>query len=61
MLSDPDAIFVEHVPGREVTTGVDQRLERAAIASGLRKEPIRAISDSNGRPVFEVFRLVKKP
>lgn len=59
MFSDPAAIFVGHVPSREVTQGVDERLERAAAESGLRKELIRGIADSNGRPVFEVFRLVK--
>jgi 4-amino-4-deoxy-L-arabinose transferase-like glycosyltransferase len=59
MFSDPHAVFVGHVPSREVTAGVDRRLERAAAEAGLRKELIHGIADSNGRPVFEVFRLVK--
>ncbi len=61
MFSDPNAVYVGHVPSREVTPGVGKRLERAAAASGLRKELVRSIADSNGRPVFEVFRLVKLP
>lgn len=59
MFSDPNAIFVGHVPSREVTAGVGRRLDRAAAEWGLRKVLIRGIADSNGRPVFEVFRLAK--
>jgi len=61
MFSDPNALFVGHVPSREVTPGIGKRLEQAAAAAGLQKEMIRSIADSNGRPVFEVFRLVKSP
>ena len=57
IFSDPQAIFVGHVAAREVTLGARKRLEQDAEAAGLRKETIRSISDSNGRPVFEVFRL----
>ena len=56
MFSDRNALFVNHVAGREVTTGVTERLARAAANAGVRKELIRTISDSNGRPVFEIFR-----
>ncbi len=61
MFSDPNALFVGHVPEREVTPGIGRRLERAAAVSGLRKEPIRRIADSNNRPVFEIFRLARLP
>jgi len=55
VLGDPDAIFVGHVPGREV---MDTRanLDRAALSLHRHKETIRIVTDSNGRPVFEIFR-----
>jgi len=57
MLNDRTGIFVGHVPGREANTGVGKRLEREVAAAGYRKETIQTISDSNGRPVFEIFRV----
>ena len=59
LLSYPGAIFVTHVPGRENFPAVRPHLDRAAADRGLRKEPIKIVPDSNGRPVFEVFRFVK--
>jgi 4-amino-4-deoxy-L-arabinose transferase-like glycosyltransferase len=55
VLADPDAIFVGHVPGREV---MDTRanLDRAAASLHRRKQMIRIIADSCGHPVFEIFR-----
>ena len=38
---------------------IAQRLNQAVLAAGLRKELLRTIPDSNGRPVFEIFRLVR--
>jgi hypothetical protein len=57
VLTDPDAIFVGHVPGREVMP-TRANLDRSAAALGRRKQMIRIISDSNGRPIFEIFRWV---
>lgn len=59
LLSDRDAIFVTHVPGRENSPEVRPNLDRAAADRGLRKDPIKIVPDSNGRPVFEIFRFVK--
>jgi hypothetical protein len=56
---DPGAVFVGHAPGWEVTAGVPERLDRFATASGYRKELLNTVWDSNGRPVFEVFRYVR--
>jgi hypothetical protein len=57
VLTDPDAIFVGHVAGKEVMP-TRANLDRAAAALGREKQMIRVISDSNGRPVFEIFRCI---
>ena len=59
MLTDPEAIFIGHVPSRDEFTAVRKNLDRAAAALGRRKQMLRIIPDSNGRPVFEVFRFVQ--
>jgi hypothetical protein len=57
MLADPQALFVSHVPSREAFHGVAEHLEKIAREEGYEKEPIHIVSDRNGRPVFQVFRL----
>jgi hypothetical protein len=57
MLSDTSAIWLGHAAGREAFPGVDAHLERFAFMAGYRRELIRTIADSNGRPVFEIFRF----
>jgi hypothetical protein len=59
MLSDPGALFIGHTEARTVFPEIAQRLNRAVLAAGLHKELLRTIPDSNGRPVFEIFRLVR--
>jgi hypothetical protein len=59
MLQDPDALFLGHVPEREIFPGVGRRAEAAATARGYHKELLQTVADSNGRPVFEVFRFVR--
>jgi hypothetical protein len=57
MLGDRDAVFLGHVPEKEVFQGVDGRLEQFAKGRGLRKRVIQTIDDSNGRPEFQLFRF----
>jgi 4-amino-4-deoxy-L-arabinose transferase-like glycosyltransferase len=59
LLLTDDPVFVTHVPGLENTPEVRPRLDRAAAERGLRRELIKIVPDSNGRPVFEIFRFVK--
>jgi Dolichyl-phosphate-mannose-protein mannosyltransferase len=59
LLSDPTSLFVTHVPGLENWTQVRQNLDHAAADRGLHRELVKVIPDSNGRPVFEIFRFVK--
>ncbi len=56
MLADSNALWVDHVPGREAFHGVGANLEKFAAQAGYRRELLRTVTDSNGRPVFEIFR-----
>ena len=58
VLTDPEGIFVGHVPERDVMTDVRPNLDRAADALGRHKQMIRIIYDSHGRAVFEIFKFV---
>jgi 4-amino-4-deoxy-L-arabinose transferase-like glycosyltransferase len=58
MLVDRDALFLDHVQEKEVFEGVGARLERFAAEQGLHKQVLETISDSNARPMFQVFRFV---
>ena len=57
LFSDSTGLFLGHVKEREEYQGIRERIERAAQASGFRKDVIHIIADSNGRPVFEIFRF----
>jgi 4-amino-4-deoxy-L-arabinose transferase-like glycosyltransferase len=59
ILSYPDSIFVGHVPAREEFRGVGARLQRFADSTGYHRQPLQTVFDSNGRPVFEIFRFVR--
>jgi hypothetical protein len=58
MLDDRDALFLGHVKEKEVFEGVQARLERYAESRGFYKQMVQTIPDSNGRPIFQVFRFV---
>jgi 4-amino-4-deoxy-L-arabinose transferase-like glycosyltransferase len=58
MLDDTDALFLGHVQEKEVFEGVNARLERYASSRGLHKQLVQVIADSNGRPLFQLFRFV---
>jgi hypothetical protein len=57
MLLDSGAIWLGHIPGREAFEGVDAHLERFASMAGFRRELVRTIADSNGRPIYQIFRF----
>ncbi len=58
MLQDPRGLILDHVREHEVFPNVGARLERAARSLGYHREVVRTISDSNGRPMFEIVRFV---
>jgi hypothetical protein len=57
MLADKDAIWLGHANGHEDFPAVNAHLQRFAAMAGYDREPIRTIADSNGRPIFEIFRF----
>jgi 4-amino-4-deoxy-L-arabinose transferase-like glycosyltransferase len=57
MLGDREVLFLGHVPDKEVFEGVAARLDNFAVSRGLHKQLIQTIPDSNGRPIFELFRF----
>lgn len=59
MAADQNSIFIGHVAGQEVFEGSRERVARAAESAGLHKQILQIIPDSNGRPMFEIFRWAK--
>ena len=57
MLSDEDAVWVDHVPAREAFPGSGANLQKFAEGAGYRRVLLQTVTDSNGRPVFEIFRF----
>jgi 4-amino-4-deoxy-L-arabinose transferase-like glycosyltransferase len=59
LLQDPSALVLDHVREHEVFPSVGVRLDRAARSFGYRREVVRTIPDSNGRPMFEMVRYIR--
>jgi hypothetical protein len=57
MLLDTDAVWIGYVTAREEFKGVNAHLAKFASSSGYRRDLMRTVADSNGRPVFEIFRF----
>jgi hypothetical protein len=61
MISEPDNVFVAHTKDFEFGRGLSARLIQYAGNAGLHRETLAVISDSLGRPVFEVYRFAGPP
>jgi hypothetical protein len=61
MIGDPSHVFINHTKDFEFFQGVNAKLVAYAEAAGYRRVIEAEIADSNGRPVYEVYRLVKGP
>ena len=59
MLADPSALLVSHVREREVFPNIGKHLEAYASDAGLKMQKVNQVADSNGRPIFEIFRLTR--
>ena len=60
MISTPDNVFIAHGKGFEFYPGLTGRMTQFAEGAGYRRQNLATISDSNGRPTFEVFRFVSR-
>lgn len=58
MIRARDHVFVLHTTGAEVFAGVNERFGKMLKSEGYRPEILRTIADTNGRPVFDVFRVL---
>jgi hypothetical protein len=61
MIQATGNVYVSHTEPYQVFEGVNRRLDRLLEREGYRKQPLASIPDSNGRNIFEVFRIVKGP
>jgi hypothetical protein len=57
MFADRGGLYVAHVEKRENFEGVRKRFDALANATGCHEDSLTTIPDSNGRPVFEVFKI----
>ena len=51
-------VFINHTKDFEFFSGVNDKLVRYAGDAGYRREIMAVLPDSNGRPVYEVYRFV---
>jgi Dolichyl-phosphate-mannose-protein mannosyltransferase len=56
-LSDPNTIWLEHVPGHEAKPGVNDTIFNAARRAGFKTSMLETYLDSNGRAIFQTFRF----
>ncbi|HUA21194.1 MAG TPA: glycosyltransferase family 39 protein [Bryobacteraceae bacterium] len=61
MVADPSNIFVGHTQNAEIVRGNAEELIQFASESGYSRRLLAVISDSYGRPEFEVFRFAREP
>jgi hypothetical protein len=61
MVTDPGAVFVAHTKAFENFQGTNDKLLKFAAAAGYQREMLAVISDSFGRPAFEVYRFAAGP
>jgi hypothetical protein len=59
-ISPPGNIFIAHTHGLEFYPGLAAKMTQFAQSAGYLREDLATISDSNGRPTFEVFQFIRK-
>ncbi len=60
LMAPPDRVFVLHTDGHEQFAGVNARFGEMLREEPYRKETTQVITDGNGRPIFEVFRVTRR-
>ena len=58
-IAQPENLFLAHTAGNEFDPRVSKQLAQWTREEGYRKQVLRTIPDRNGRPIFEVFRLIR--
>ena len=58
-IASEDRVFIEHTDDKQMFPGVNGRMKQAAAELGYAEQPEKTVSDSNGRPVFQLFRFRK--
>jgi hypothetical protein len=51
-------VWIGHTPEYQQRAGANESIVQAARSAGFEKQMIETVPDRNGRPVFEIFRLV---
>jgi len=59
MIGEPQHVFINHTKNFEFFTDVNAKLVKYAEGAGYRRQVEAVIPDSNGRPVYEVYRFVR--
>ena len=57
ILRSRDYLFIQHTEDKQLFPGINDRLRKAAERHGYTERLERTITDSHGRPVFELFRF----
>lgn len=57
VISDINAIWVDHVPGQEFSKGVHEKVVAAARATGFEPVLLKTYFDRNGRAMFRSYRF----
>jgi hypothetical protein len=56
-----EEVWIGHTPEYQQTAGASERIIQAARSAGFEKQMIETVPDRNGRPVFEIFRFMRRP
>jgi 4-amino-4-deoxy-L-arabinose transferase-like glycosyltransferase len=60
MVTEPESVYITHTKNFEFFPGNSAKLVKFAEGEGYRREDLSTISDSFGRPVFEVYKFVRQ-
>ena len=58
-VSSPGHLFLGHTTGNEFFPGATAKLEAAAARLGYRRQLLRTVADSRGKPIFEIYRFIR--
>jgi len=58
IFANRESLWISHTDGNEQYLGVNARLAATLTSAGYQKQSVTTISDRNGRPIFELFRVI---